>query len=171
MTKVTVLSQGLHVSISTLAAEFGVTRETAARRIADSGVQPSGKRGGYPVYRLKEVWSAVLGRLPAGEDGEDPEQLRPFERRAHYQAELEKLTLATKRGELVPSFEVEQRFGEMLKAVGEMLDTLPDILERDCGASALMLDRIEKRLDELRNVLYAKLTEDEDADSAVRERA
>lgn len=162
------VAQGVLLSLTSLALEFGCARETVARRISDANVQPADTSGPHPRYRLRDVIGPLTGD---GEVQQDPQKLRPFERRAHYQAELEALTLATKRGELVPTFEVEQRYAELLKSIGEMLDTLPDILERDCGASPLLLARIEKRLDELRELLYTKLTEDEDADSAARERA
>lgn len=168
MAKSVPVAQGVLLSLSSLAQEFGIARETVSRRLSSANVQPADTSGPHPRYRLRDVLPALTSDVDAQND---PQKLRPFERRAHYQAELEALTLAAKRGELVPSFEVEQRFGEMLKAVGEMLDTLPDVLERDCGAGPLLLARIEKRLDELREMLYATLTEDEDADSTVRERA
>lgn len=167
MAKSVSMAQGVLLSLSSLAQEFGIARETVARRISDANVQPADKAGGHPRYRLRDVLPALIG------DGEkaDPDKMRPFERRAHYQAELEALTLATKRGELVPAFEVEQRQGEIFKIAGEFFDTLPDVLERDCGASPLLLAKIERRLDEVREQMYSRLTEDEDADRAARERA
>jgi AraC-like DNA-binding protein len=155
--------EGLLLSLSTLAQEFGMARETVARRLSDGGVTPADTSGAHPKYRLRDAWPALTGDA---EGRADPEKMRPFERRAHYQAELEALTLATKRGELVPSFEVEQRQAEIFKAVGEFFDTLPDVLERDCGANPIMLAKVEKRLDEVREQLYTRLTEDEDADRA-----
>lgn len=169
MSQVTDFLHGVNLSISQFSEESGMTRETVSRRIGAGNLSPAGMRNGNPVYRLRELLKAVVLN---DDDGEvDPQKLRPFERRAHYQAELEALTLATKRGELVPTFEVEQLQAEIFKKVGECLDTLPDVLERDCGASPLLLAKIEQRLDQLREHLYTRLTEDEDADSAARERA
>jgi len=168
MAKATPVAQGVLLSLSSLAQEFGMARETVSRRISDGNVQPADNSGPHPRYRLRDVIPALVG----DEDGRiDPEKLRPFERRAHYQAELEALSLAAKRGQLVPAFEVEQRYAEIFKLIGEFHDTLPDVLERDCGASPMLLAKIEQRLDELRELMYSKLTEAEDADSAARERA
>lgn len=162
MSRVTSLSQGLHVSVSTLAAEFGVTRETAARRIADAGVKASGKRGGYPVYRLKDVYSVVLGQ--AGEDGAvDPDKLDPFKRQAHYKAEHLKLQLETEQRELIPQIEVEQEQARILRVVAMFLDTLPDVLERDCGLAASMIIAVEKRIDQVREEMHKALVEEEEA--------
>lgn len=161
MSRVTPLSQGLHVSVSQLAAEFGVTRETAARRIADAGVESSGKRGGYPVYRLKDVWSAVLGQVSA--DGvADPDKLDPFKRQAHYKAEHLKLQVETEQRELIPRIEVEQEQARILRVVALFLDTLPDVLERDCGLAAAMIVAVEKRLDRLREEMHKALSEGEE---------
>lgn len=168
MAKSVSVAQGVLLSLSSLAQEFGIARETVARRISDANVQPADTSGAHPRYRLRDVLPALVGD---GEGKADPDKMRPFERRAHYQAELEALTLATKRGELVPSFEVEQRYAELFKMVGEFFDTLPDVLERDCGAGPILLAKIERRLDEVREQMYERLTEDEDADSAAGERA
>ena len=160
---------GVNLSITQFSEETGMTRETVSKRIDAANLTPAGTKGGNPVYRLRDLLRSVL---MSDEDGQiDPSKMRPFERRAHYQAELEALTLATKRGELVPSFEVEERQAEIFKVVGEFFDTLPDVLERDCGASPLLLAKIEKRLDEVREQMYERLSEDDGADSATRERA
>jgi hypothetical protein len=165
MSKVSALASGLHVSVTTLAAEFGVTRETAARRIADAGVKPSGKRAGYPVYRLKDVWGAVLGQT--SEDGtQDPDKLDPFKRQAHYKAEHLKLQVESEQRELIPRIEVEQEQARILRVVALFLDTLPDILERDCGLAAAMIVAVEKRLDQMREELHKALTEDEEEAAA-----
>lgn len=162
MSRVSALSQGLHVSISTLAAEFGVTRETAARRIADAGIEPSGKRGGYPVYRLKDAWSAVLGQV--SDDGSaDPDKLDPFKRQAHYKAEHLKLQLEAEQRELLPRIEVEQEQARILRVIALFLDTLPDVLERDCGLAAAMIIAVEKRLDQVREEMHKALTDEEEA--------
>jgi len=162
MSRVTSLSQGLHVSISTLAAEFGVTRETAAKRIADAGIEPSGKRGGHPVYRLKDAWSAVLGQI-ADDGTPDPDKLDPFKRQAHYKAEHLKLQLEAEQRELVPRIEVEQEQARILRVIALVLDTLPDVLERDCGLAASMIIAVEKRLDQAREEMHKALTEEEEA--------
>lgn len=142
-------------SLSAFARAFGTDRETLRRRLLDAGVEPAAERGGHKIYRLAEVFRAwaLSGQVV------DPETLSPFNRRAWYQAELDRLKLQQNRGELIPRLEVEQEQAGVLKIVAEMFDTLPDIIERDCGATPLQLNRIEQVLDRSREELHARLTE------------
>lgn len=161
MGKVVELSSGTHLSISALAVEFGQTRETVRKRLADAGITPSGKRAAYPVYRLKDALPALLG----GGDQSDPDKLDPYRRKAFYQGEHEKLQLQVARRELIPRIEAEQEMAAMAKIVAECFDTLPDILERDCGLAPAILDRLEGALDRTREDLYTRLSDDEDDDA------
>lgn len=168
MSKVVELSRGTHLSISALSVEFGMTRETIRKRLADAGVKPSGIRSSYPVFRLKDALPALLG----GGDHVDPDQLDPYRRKAFYQGEHEKLRLQVERRELITRIEAEQEMAGMLKITSECFDTLPDILERDCGLAPAVLERVERCLDKAREQLHQRLSEDEeDADSAAGERA
>lgn len=163
---VTNIATGCNLSISTLAAEFGQTRDTVRKRLIDCDVQPSGKRGGYPVFRLKDALPALLG----GGSGQDPDTMDPYKRKAHYQGEHEKLRLQVDRRELIPRIESEQEMAGMLKVTAEVFDTLPDILERDCGLQPAVLVRVEACLDKAREELYQRLSEDEeDVNSAAGE--
>jgi hypothetical protein len=166
MGRVVEFERGIHLSISAFAAEVSSTRETISKRIADAKLKPSGKRGGHPVYRLKDLFKAVY---QAGDGGIDPDKLDPFQRKAHYQAEHEKLQLETDRGQLVPAIEVEAKFAANFKTMAQWLDTLPDVLERDCGASPVLLAKIERRIDGLREELYQQLTGEGDAQRTVRD--
>lgn len=168
MSKVVPLSQGTHLSISALSTEFGMTRETVRKRLADAGVAASGKRASYPVFRLKDVLSALTG----GGNTDDPGGMDPYKRKAYYQAEHEKLQLQVARRELIPRIESEQEMAAMFKITAECFDTLPDVLERDCGLSPLVLVSLEDQLDKAREQLYQRLVAEEpdDADSTVSQR-
>lgn len=147
------------VSISQLSRDTGFHRQTIRNAIAAAGVKAAREVGGNPRYLLKDV----LPVLYQGQgDAFDPDKLKPFERKAFYQAEREKLSLQVDRGELVSSLEVEQEQGRILKIMAQALDTLPDVLERDVGLSPQQAIRVEGHCDELRNALYKELT---DADS------
>ncbi|HHY1073661.1 TPA: DUF1441 family protein, partial [Haemophilus influenzae] len=54
-------------------------------------------------------------------------------------------------GELVPSFEVAQEMGFLAKAVVQSLDTLPDILERDCALTPAQLTRVIQVIDDVKS--------------------
>ena len=152
------LPGGVLLSISQLSQETGFTRETIRKRIASNDVNPAGKRRGYDVYRLRDAIPALF-EATAGEV--DPDKMDPFKRRAYYQGELDKLKLQTEAGELVPSFEVEATFGQIFKTLTQALDTWPDIIERDVGASPQVVHRLELAIDELRSNIYSELTTDE----------
>jgi hypothetical protein len=163
---VTNIATGCNLSISTLAAELGQTRDTVRKRLIDADVQPSGKRGGYPVYRLKNALPTLLG----GGSNVDPDLLDPYKRKAYYQGEHEKLKLQVERRELITRIETEQEMAAMLKTVAEFYDVLLDTLERDCALSPATLLRVEAALDRSREELYLRLAaEDDDAGSAADE--
>lgn len=142
--------------------------ERRLQQLAREGIIPKAARGQYPLAGCVRSYIQYLQN--SGQvDTSDPEKLSPFQKRAHYQAELDKLKLEQERGELIPRIEVEQEFAAVLKMVAECFDTLPDLLERDCGLPAKVLVRVEEALDRTRGDLHAKLSGGEaDADSAVR---
>lgn len=132
--------------------------ERRLQQLAREGIVPKASHGQYPLAGCIRGYVMYLQNAGVNAEGTvDPEKLDPFKRRAYFQGELDKLKLATERGELLTSFDVEQTFGETFKVVTEAFDTLPDILERDCGATAQMVQRTEKRMDVLREELYQRL--------------
>lgn len=150
---------GAHLSVRAFSEAWGVDRETIANRLREQQIPPSGKRGGYPVYRLADYKRVV----EATDDGsQDPDKMRPFERKAHYQAEHEKLALEIERGQLVPVMEVEAGAAATFKKLAQWLDTFPDILERDCALPRDALAKVEQRVDVMRDELYHKLAADGD---------
>jgi hypothetical protein len=168
MTTVANLPSGVLLSIRQFADETGVDRETVAKRVKASSIAPAAKRGGHPVFRLRDLLQAAY--VTDEEGALDPDRLKPFERHAFYKAEREKLQLQVERAELVSSLEAEQKFAALFKAIAEFFDTLPDVLERDCGLNPMMLAKLEDRLDALREQLYGQVTDigDIDADGAAQ---
>jgi Protein of unknown function (DUF1441) len=140
------------LSISQLATELTLTRETVRKRLTDAGVKTAGKRKGYHLYRLRDAVRALL----TGADA-DPTKLDPFRRKAHWQAEAAELRLDVDRGGLVQVPDVEQVYAATMKPIALMLDTLPDILERDAGLNAQQVSRAEQAIDELRDQLVGVL--------------
>lgn len=165
MSGVIPLVSGTHLSVRAFAIETGQDRETVTRRIQAAGVKPSGQRGGYPVYRLKDLLRACYVTTADGEL--DPDRLPPFQRHAHYKAEAQKLAVEQERGELIPRIEVEQEQARVAKIITHGLDTLPDIIERDCGASPAMVARIEQHIDQVRERMHAEMVGDDEAADVV----
>jgi hypothetical protein len=161
---VTKITSGVELSISQIAAGWGITRETAAKRVAAANARPSNTRKGYPVYLLQDVVRLMGGLDDSG--AADPDKMEPYKRQAHYKAELDRLKLEQETRELVPRIEVEQEQARTMRAVALMLDTMPDVLERDCGLSGETLARIERHIDDCREQLHKQLNDDEDEEAA-----
>ena len=162
----TIAAAEILFSIGTWAAELGTSRDVLRRVLAHAGVVAAGTRSGHPIYRGRDVCQAWATHLGASADN-DPDKLPPIERKAHWQAEREKLHLGLERGDVVASLDVEQRYASRNKLIDQAIETAPDVLERDVGLSSTQAARLEKHLDELRVVLHRLLVE-EDADSAVQ---
>jgi hypothetical protein len=143
---------GVNLSISEISAEFQQTRETVRKRLADAGIKAAGKRRNYPVFRLRDAIRALL----SGPDA-DPNKLDPFRRKAHYQAEQAELALAIDREEVIRRGDVEETYAAAFKPIRLMLETLPDVLERDAGLSPAQVQRVERSLDELREQMHARV--------------
>ena len=65
-------------------------------------------------------------------------------------------------GELVPSFEVAQEMSFLAKAVVQSLDTLPDILERDCGLTPSQLTRVIQVIDDVKSQMSSHIQTGDD---------
>lgn len=164
--------QGLRLSISRLATEFGMARETVAKRI--TGINPAGKRNGYPIYRLRDVAAAIVDAAPHQGDPEafDPRRLPPKERLDWIRSEREWLKHRIDEREVIPAGEVEQVIATALAALAQGLRATPDHLERrhgiDPAVAVAVGEIIDAELDALANRLKALaadalIIDDEDA--------
>jgi len=155
MAEITDLPRRCELSIRQLALETRIDRDAIRHRLTAANVRPSGQRGGYPVFRLRDCLPAIY---LAGPDGEiDPGRLPPHERRAHWQAVHEALRVQERARELIPRLEVEACFASAFKQLVHFLETLPDHLERDGSVPRAALARIDTRIDALRNDLADRL--------------
>ena len=161
--------RGIRLSISALAAELGVTRETASKRLAQAGVPTDGKRNGYPVYRMGPAVRAIVGGGSDPETTSDPAKMRPTDRRAHFQAESERLAFEEKSGRLVLASEVEFEMSTLVSALTKGLDTLPDRCERDTRCTPEVTEFLIQQVRAMRAEMAAALRADTDED--VRESA
>lgn len=153
--------RGIFLSVAQLTGELPVAKETLLGRLQDARLRPITGTYNQALYRLREVIEAVLIRHASGQL--DPEKLDPYKRKAFYASELDKLALEQKAGELIPRIEVEQELARVAKMVTRFCDTLPDVLERDCGLSGAALVKVEESLDGMRTELCDALQKPEDA--------
>lgn len=149
-------------NITRLAEAFGLHRGTVRQRLNAAGVVPSGIRNGANVYALKDAGPAVFADVVIGGDT-NPDELPPLEMRAWYQAQNERVKLEKELRQLVPAEEAHREMSIIAKAVTTTLESLPDILERDCGIDADSVARVQDVIDGIRQQLYERIIE-EDAD-------
>lgn len=161
--KVTALPRGIHVTVSQIAEETGIARETVAKRLKEASVKPAGKRASYVLYRLRDALPAVyqLDDIAA-----DPERMDPFKRQAYYRAELERRKLEVDDRLLIPAAEVEAERARVFKLLTQALESLPDVVERDLGLPAKTVARIEHLCDRHRDELHAALVDGDEVDDA-----
>ena len=143
-------------SISEIAAALGQARATVSKRLAAGHAEPSGERKGAPVYPLSEV-IRCLGATAAGK--RDPSQMTPFEARAHFQAEREKLRLGVEAGNLMRREDVAGVLGRVAGPLSRELETIPDRLERDMRVSGEVVEYVRGVIRAARDRMAAAIDE------------
>jgi hypothetical protein len=146
------------LSISELAALLGISRDTTARRLAECGIKPVTQRRGYGVFDGRGALQALAPYLNAS-DG-DPDRLPAFQRKAYYESELARDKLRVTRGELIYAEEVRREWAKHVRMMIYWLDSLPDIIERDCGVSGAVSQKVEETIRTAREGLYRTFSDE-----------
>lgn len=120
-----------------------------------------GGRGRSWQFDLLEV--AKWKFSPSDAEHNDPEKMTPERRLKFYQAEQARDELMVSRRQLIPADEVERGTADLVKSMVSILETLPDILERDAGLSPRAAARVITTIDGFRNEAYLKLSQAEAA--------
>lgn len=158
--------KNLTLNISQLAALADVHRQTVSARLKN--VTPvAGNDTNLKLYSLTAILAELMKMPPPIAEGE----MEPQDRKAWYQSERERLKFEQEIGELVQASDVAREFSSMAKAVVQVLETLPDILERDCALSPAAVSQVQDVIDDLRDQMAARvmditLPEDEEAEEA-----
>ena len=92
--------------------------------------------------------------------------MAPQDRKAWYQSERERLKFEQEIGELLPASDVAREMASMAKAMIQGLETLPDILERDCAMTPSAVLRVQNIIDDMRDQIAQKVA---DADTSMPE--
>lgn len=155
-----------YFSIQMLARAFNMSRATVSRDLAN--IKPSAKRGGYPVYSLADVCAFTAGKdLDAVTAKHDPDNMKPFDRKAWFDSEAKRLQYETEVGRLLVAEDVARVDAEKNKRLALILKTLPDVLERDVGLSADQVKAAERIIDSALAAMYDAICDIEiDAASA-----
>lgn len=145
----------LTLNISQLATLSGVHRQTVAARLKN--VRPvGGNDTNLRLYLLAAVLGELMKMPPPVAEGE----MVPQDRKAWYQSERERLKFEQEVGELLPAADVAREFADMAKAMIQVLETLPDILERDCALSPDAVCRVQEIIDDLRDEIARRIITD-----------
>lgn len=142
----------IKLNINQIAEISGMHRQTVSQRLA--GLTPAvGSNAKLKLYSLSDlIRLALVEKMSA-----DVDSLGPQDRKAFWQAENERLKYERDTGELIPAYEVAQEMSAQAKAVVQSLETLPDILERDCGLSPSALVRVQQVIDDLRDQMAQQI--------------
>ncbi len=144
----------LRLNISELASLSNVHRQTVSARLQHVPIA-GGNSSNLKLYYLRDV----LSELMSAASFQESEALEPQERKAWYQSERERLKFEQEIGELLPAADVAREFAAMAKMVIQVLETLPDILERDCALPPIAIGRVQRSIDDLRDQLADRVSE------------
>ncbi|EBN9929259.1 DUF1441 family protein [Salmonella enterica] len=145
----------LVLNVSQLAALSGVHRQTVASRIKNVRTA-GGHESNLKLYKLTDILAELMKLPPPVAEGE----MDPHDRKAWYQSERERLKFEQEVGELIPASDVAREFAEMAKAMVQVLETLPDILERDCALVPSAVMRVQSIIDDLRDEIARRVADD-----------
>ncbi|WP_343529370.1 DUF1441 family protein [Yokenella regensburgei] len=152
----------LKLNINQLAAITDVHRQTVAARLKN--IEPAaGSNSKLKLYLITDILTELM--IPTVST--NLEDMQPSDRLAHWKAENERLKFEQDTGQLIPADEVAREFSLMAKAVVMVLETLPDILERDCALPPAAVSRVQTIIDDLRDQMAQKVqdAEQEEADT------
>lgn len=146
------------VNVTQLAELVGMNRNLVARRLRDMELA-GGNGENLKLYELGPALQALL--TPSmKENGE----MSPQDRKAWYQSENERLKFEAASRELIPVEEVAREYASLAKAVVMVLETLPDILERDCALTPTAVTRVQVIIDDLRDEMARKISESDSSE-------
>lgn len=160
MTSQVEITDGLSVSLSTLAREFGMARETCKKRLQQAGVASSGKHKGHDIFRIGAAARAILAPEIENTREDDPEKMSPKDRLDWYRGARERTKYMQELGELVPVSDYEKTLSSALKKVAIALETMPDQIEREAPISGEAIEIIQRITDRVRETVYRGLSED-----------
>lgn len=157
MTNVSGIGDAYHWSIFKIAEAFGMHRDTVKKRLIAANAPVAGTVRGNPVYALQHVGPALFGSKPEASNLQhDPSTMEPKERKDWFQSENERIKLEKEQRKLIPVDEVVVVYSSMRKAVVQVLETIPDILERDCALTPQAVSTVQKSIDDLRYTIQEK---------------
>lgn len=149
--------KNLRLNINQVASLTGLHRQTVASRLMSVPLAP-GSNAKLKLFSIVDILTDLLNRTPDSNQRKVDEMI-PTDRKAWFQSERERLKLEEETAELIPASDVAREYSSMAKAVVTTLETLPDILERDCGLQPAAVSRVQAIIDDLRDQLAQRIYE------------
>lgn len=146
------------VNVTQLAELVGMNRNMVARRLRETEMD-GGNGENLKQYELGKALRILI--TPSVQEGGE---MQPQDRKAWYQSENERLKYEQASNELIPADEVAREYTVLAKAVVQVLETLPDVLERDCALTPAAVSRVQAVIDDLRDEMARKVYEAEAED-------
>lgn len=133
------------------------------QQLSKEGYIPKSSRGKYTITGSVQGYIRYLKARekkssgPAGDHEID--SLHPRDRYMHYKAELAERELRLRDGELYLASETNRTISTLFKAVTATLDSIPDVLERDCGLSPDDIHPVFITIDMLRESIISAVND------------
>ena len=143
-------------NVTELGELCGCNRDTVRARIKALGIEPVAKNAqGHGLYRASDL--LMLRPVDEAPDIEtDPSRMSPKDRKDWFDSEKGRVWLDKEERRLIPASEVITVFSSITKSAVQVLNTLPDILERDEGLPPSAVAKVQKTIDALRESLADK---------------
>lgn len=156
--------KSLVLNINQLSGLIGIHRQTVAARLKNVPLSPGGNEK-LKLYALTDILTELMKLPPPVAEGE----MQPQDRKAWYQSERERLKFEQEIGELLPASDVAREMAVMAKILIQGLETLPDILERDCAMTPSAVLRVQGIIDDMRDQIALKVADDHDSEEVLEE--
>jgi DNA-binding Lrp family transcriptional regulator len=142
------------INVTQLAELVGMNRNMVARRLRETEMD-GGNGENLKQYELGKALRVLI--MPSvQENGE----MSPQDRKAWYQSENERLKYESAARELIPADECADVYRTMCKGLVIVLETLPDLLERDCALTPTATKYVQDKIDDFRDHLYSEMRRD-----------
>lgn len=146
----------LTLTISQMAELTGIHRSTISGRLKNLPLAP-GSNEKRKSFRIADVLTALF-KTPVSDSCGDltPESMTPKERKDWYDSEKGRIWLDREQRRLIPADEVVSVYSVLVKTTVSLLETLPDVLERDAALPPDAVHRVQSVVDTLRDDLQSR---------------
>lgn len=146
-------------NITRLAVYFELGRDTIRKRLEAAGVSPAQEIGQTRYFKISEAAQACFGEVGRFNPGADAENLTPSEEKDYWMARLKEVEFKRTISEYVEATEVRKEFKALYETIDQVIQSYPDILERDEGLPPKEVDSMVRLCDQLSKTIYDACSE------------